>query len=71
MKLKPCPFCGGDALNGFAGGKHNGVHSVSCTSCGACVGVCILTSKDGVTTRYSAEEQAVNAWNRRTHVEVE
>lgn len=57
VKLKPCPFCGGEAElnNTFS------VASVRCTFCGAATRLIV---------RYPIGEQnhiekAVNGWNRR------
>ena len=51
-KLKPCPFCGGEAeacqtYDGF-------FWKVMCCGCGNC------------TLKYVNKEQAIDTWNRRT-----
>lgn len=48
-KLKPCPFCGGDAITKiFAMGSW-----IICFICGA------------ETAMYPSEKKAIEAWNRR------
>lgn len=51
-KLKPCPFCGGEAETDYAWHDRNypGVH---CNDCGAYV------------FDYDSEEKAVEKWNKR------
>lgn len=58
IKLKPCPFCGGDA--GFAHGGYwgSGLFKVVCGNKDRCV---ILPE----TGTYFIKEQAAAAWNRR------
>ena len=53
-KLKPCPFCGGDAgtIEVFAYGRVAG-YFVSCEKCG-----CQLKS-------YTSNQNAIKAWNKR------
>lgn len=56
-ELKPCPFCGGTVhrMIGFGG-----LNFFKCTKCGAVV------SFDN--DYYNAHrDEAVNAWNRRSH----
>lgn len=50
-KLKPCPFCGGEATMQNAGG-YPGMVMVACTSC-------------GINTGMSIEPVVVQRWNRR------
>ena len=50
MELKPCPFCGGKAL--YATDCH--IWAVICESCGARTNV------------YRNDDDAKEAWNRRT-----
>lgn len=65
-QLKLCPFCGGEAIL---------VATSGCSGLIACIGECkIETSKfwDSPMTKRESErtkwhEQAVEAWNRRTH----
>ena len=51
-ELKPCPFCGGNALSGDTS-KHYNEYLVWCTRCGA--------ETDVQDTR----AEAISAWNRR------
>lgn len=51
--LKPCPFCGGQAVLEELGWPHH----VYCTECGAKVTSCKF-EKDG-------ELEAIEKWNRR------
>lgn len=50
-KLKPCPFCGGEAK--FFEDKYYQIYSVTCTEC------------DAGTNAYGIEQDAIDAWNRR------
>ncbi|AHC93977.1 Lar-like restriction alleviation protein [Achromobacter phage JWAlpha] len=61
-KLKPCPFCGGEAFSTYKTGDDDICrHSVHCHNrCGAQTG-------SSLRTHYS-EEDAVNAWNMRAPV---
>lgn len=67
IKLKPCPFCGGkgelrrESLI-FSWVQHS---FVRCEKCFA-RGEEITTS-----TEYSADEKAIEAWNRRTENETD
>lgn len=58
IKLKPCPFCGGDAE--MQQGKYQGlsIFYVSCRGCGA------------QTDHKYAEEFAAELWNERVNDEV-
>lgn len=49
-KLKPCPFCGGEAK---IYGKREGLPWVACKSC------------IGQTACCDTKEEAIEAWNRR------
>lgn len=55
IHLLPCPFCGGEAelLMDFDG-VEEGIYTVECQMCWA------------TTAIYLDEEDAINAWNRRT-----
>ena len=53
-KLKPCPFCGNEAVL-FTGGEH--LAYVGCVKCGAKLPACFGENK---------EAEAVEAWNRRS-----
>ena len=50
-KLKPCPFCGGEASMYIA---YDDGYYVCCDECGCGLPV------------YNTEEEAIEAWNRRT-----
>ena len=50
-ELKPCPFCGGEALIDIYGAE--GTYKVICDDCGSTGG-----------TRYE-EAEAIKAWNSR------
>ena len=52
-KLKPCPFCGGEAKLEDMGFPHH----VYCTRCGAKV--------TGIGYEVEGEKDAVDRWNRR------
>jgi len=60
MKLKPCPFCGGEAtLKDFTGDEYCPGYAVQCNNgdtrnCGICG-----------TPIYAEKEQAIKAWNTR------
>ena len=53
-KLKPCPFCGGDAMI-FSSGTFSPAYKIFCLtpSCDGQYGWCV------------SKEEAVNGWNRR------
>ena len=57
-ELKPCPFCGGEAgiVHGDLG--RNGSR-VICKSCGG------STDFFCISTRYSSDKKAADAWNAR------
>lgn len=57
IKLKPCPFCGGEAKVDYAINDYNR-WGVSCNTCGCVVEVGFGDYEDTV-------EEAVKAWNRR------
>lgn len=57
IKLKPCPFCGGEAKVGYAINDYNR-WGVSCNTCGCVVEVGFGDYEDTM-------EEAVKAWNRR------
>lgn len=65
-KLKPCPFCGGEAIlckelepDGYCSYK---VAFVECDVCGAKAGKYII---DGYYGTNETTRDAINAWNRR------
>ena len=57
-KLKPCPFCGGEAITGYAIKDYNR-WGVYCQNCGALVEVQDWKGID------DSEENAIAAWNHR------
>jgi len=59
-KLKPCPFCGGEAE--LSSGKFDGKETsyVLCTKCGS------RGEFFSVSPKYASAERAIEAWNRRT-----
>lgn len=54
VKLKPCPFCGGEVVVFEAGEEYH----VSCTN-DDCIATVAMKS-------FPSEEEAVTAWNKRT-----
>ena len=61
MKLKHCPFCGGKAFLS----DNSSCSYVCCEDCGA-TGQSFKVSK-----KYSSDEKAIEAWNKRTDNEYE
>lgn len=65
-ELKPCPFCGGEAVlcKDFRpdGNCHYDVAFVKCQSCGCATAAFITDGYYGVKT---SVQDAINAWNRR------
>lgn len=54
LELKPCPFCGGEAIKGVACHVHEDyAFRVECRECKI------------VTPFYATEAEAIEAWNRR------
>lgn len=75
-ELKPCPFCGGNALLrlkgvGIEGDSHTEDWEILCSSCGATPSKALFKSKFIVTVdgevKYSLNglNDAIEAWNRR------
>ncbi|WP_421591158.1 Lar family restriction alleviation protein [Shinella sp. M27] len=71
VELKPCPFCGGEALQ-CGNNEHNPRHWIMCRDCHACPGGDVPDLCEAVSTwnsRSSAEEKVVEgpiasfAWN--------
>lgn len=61
-KLKPCPFCGGEGKLMYGGEGSctaKGKSFVRCEECGA------MSQKFEVSPKYSSDELAIRAWNRR------
>ena len=54
LKLKPCPFCGGEAETENRHNRYTDWWEVKCTDCNA-----------SINERYDWEFQAVEAWNTR------
>ena len=61
MELKPCPFCGGEAIAFYkkesAANYGNEYHGVTCMSCAAAI------------YGFPLKEQALERWNRRIYDE--
>lgn len=64
-KLKPCPFCGGEAVlikdlqpDGYCSYK---TATVKCQACGCNTGAYIIDGHYGITT----VQDAIEAWNSR------
>ena len=66
IKLKPCPFCGGEAVMYHQSGKYADYDAdyVYCMSCG-CQTKLFQFFKGAGQTREDNEREAMNAWNRR------
>lgn len=64
-RLKPCPFCGGEAKLMEARTKDRiSTYSVICQNCG--VGIFrATTAKDKTWKGYADAEEAAEDWNRR------
>lgn len=69
-KLKPCPFCGGQAeldskqaFREFVSGKISDAVAVYCTKCSAEISVCVPDVPD------IQPEQLVDMWNTQSPVE--
>ena len=69
-KLKPCPFCGGQAeldtlqsFRAFVSGKIETAVAVYCTACSAEISVCVSDVPD------IQPEQLVDMWNTQSPVE--
>ena len=79
IKLKPCPFCGGEAKAEFAKAyflkkeMHNRFVFVGCPQCGAATALFNAYNRTGSNLINEANEKAAfmsaaNAWNRRINV---
>lgn len=66
MKIKNCPFCGGEAevVEGrhMDGNMHYDEYHVKCTKCGAMTGKYVTGGYYG---EWNTERDAIAAWNRR------
>lgn len=62
-KIKPCPFCGGEArlLHGSEGLTGTRTSFVKCGECGC------RTSAFAVDARYSSDERVIEIWNKRDY----
>lgn len=56
IKLKPCPFCGGEAFCYVSGRIEPGTPDMFWVRCKKC---------DVVTKSYTTREKAIKKWNRR------
>jgi Lar family restriction alleviation protein len=76
-ELKPCPFCGGNALLrlkgvGIEGSSHREDWEIFCSNCGATPSKVLYVSKFIITATGELEYakdgriEAIEAWNRRT-----
>lgn len=63
MKLKPCPFCGGEAKVVIGPSVELWQHAVECKDCGANTGY-----KWGICPSV-VENKAIEAWNRREPID--
>lgn len=64
-RLKPCPFCGGEAVTGCIDTEtqdhpDEGGHFISCNKCGASTGLRFACGEDPLPL-------LMEAWNKRTH----
>lgn len=67
IELKPCPFCGGKAAIGYGQSEYDDVISISvlCQTCR--IGIFqYRTDPNEVYDGFKTEQEAADAWNRRT-----
>lgn len=63
-ELKPCPFCGGEAEIGHSNLFSGKMASYcECNNCGA------TGEYFDVSSKYSSDDKAIEAWNRRVEHE--
>ena len=65
-ELKPCPFCGGEAVFDYCTGgrpRHITFCFIKCRTCRGQTG--IFAEEDKYGNKISASEDAAFAWNRR------
>lgn len=70
IKLKPCPFCGKTVKMYM---DNYGKYLIKC-SCGLLIGIeleCGCELVDGWTATFESEDEAAEAWNRRTENETD
>ena len=65
IELKSCPFCGGEAVLEYITLCCNSASQCRCKSCNA------TTKAVQISHRYSCDEEAAKAWNRRVEGEKE
>lgn len=63
MKLKPCPFCGGENNEIRKTLKGDDAYYIQCQNCGAKGGVVYV--KRWHDTKFIAQGQAATKWNQR------
>ena len=69
-ELKPCPFCGGEAMLYHQSSKytdHDGNYVYCFNGCGCRTKLFICYEGTGKTHK-ETEQEAINAWNRRANV---
>lgn len=61
-EVKPCPFCGGEALSSGIVNQDSGnyVHHVLCRGCNAHIACCMEGTKQD-----EARKEAIRRWNHR------
>lgn len=60
-KLKPCPFCGGEAIMRHISSIMDVFSYVTCTRCG------VQSPNFKVSSEYASDDKAAEAWNRRAN----
>lgn len=63
VKLKPCPFCGGEAV---LKRDRMGKYCAKCTNCG-----CMTTFQFGFGDEAVSKKKATDIWNRRAENETD
>lgn len=59
-EIRPCPFCGGKGKIIHTIKELGGTSTITCEMCGA------KTEDYIISFKYSSDEKAIKAWNRRT-----
>ena len=65
MKIKPCPFCGGEAQVNEryrSGTANRKMYWISCSACG-------ISQQHDNTSGYRYQSKAIDRWNRRKPLE--